>query len=193
MSSWHHDHLAVRHIGDATLLVVKADLTALDVDAVVNAANEHLAHGGGVAMALARAGGPAVQRESDEWVARNGPLAAGQAAVTTAGEMPANHVIHVVGPRYRRGRDNAGLLREAVRAALDAAATSGAQTVALPAISAGIFGYPADEASTVISASCAEWLSEHPGAMDAVVLVGFDRASADLFVDALEHLADDQR
>lgn len=192
MSSWHHDHLAARSVGDATLLVVQADLTALDVDAVVNAANEHLVHGGGVAMALARAGGPAVQRESDEWVRRNGPLPAGQAAVTTAGTMPAQHVIHVVGPRYRKGQDNAGLLRDAVRAALDAAAGSGARTVALPAISAGIFGYPAGEATAEISAACAAWLGEHPGALDAVVLVGFDRASADLFVDALEHVADDR-
>lgn len=193
MSAWHHDNLAMRHIGDATLVVVEADLTALDVAAVVNAANEQLAHGGGVARALAQAGGPAVQRESDEWVRRNGPLQPGHAAVTTAGKMPADHVIHVVGPRYRSGQDNAGLLRDAVRAALDAAAGSGARTVALPAISAGIFGYPAGEATTIITSASADWLSEHDDAMDAVVLVGYDRPSAELFVDALRSLPDDNQ
>ena len=192
MSAWNQDHLAAHRIGRTALLVVEADLTALDADAVVNAANEHLAHGGGVAMALAQAGGPAVQRESDEWVRRNGPLPAGRAAVTTAGAMPARHVIHVVGPRYRADHDNAGLLRDAVRAALDAAADHRARSVALPAISAGIFGYPPAEATAVIAAACAEWIGEHPDAVDAVVLVGYDRTSADHFINAVQRLTGDQ-
>ena len=191
MSTWRHDHLAALHVGDATLLALQADITALDVDAVVNAANEHLQHGGGVAAALARAGGPSVQRESREWVERNGPLRPGQAAVTSAGAMPAGHVVHVVGPRYRAGQDNPGLLRGAVAAALDAAADQGARTVALPAISSGIFGYPPDEATQVVARACADWLAAHPARLEAVLLVGYDRATAGLFSTALQSPAGD--
>jgi O-acetyl-ADP-ribose deacetylase (regulator of RNase III) len=130
-----------------------------------------------------------VQRESDEWVRRNGPLQPGQAVVTTAGAMPADRIVHVVGPRYRNGQDNAALLGDAVRAALDAATGVGARTVALPAISAGIFGYPPEQATAAIARTCAQWLADHPGAVDAVVLVGYDRATADLFAAGIDGLA----
>lgn len=174
-----------RQIGDATLRVRQADITRLAVDAVVNAANERLAHGGGVAAALLRAGGPEVQRESSAWVAEHGPLGAGDAAVTTAGAMPAQMIVHVVGPRYRDGQNNARLLAEAVRAALDAAASAGARSVGLPAISAGIFGYPASDATQVIAGACARWLSQASGTVSDVVLVGFDDHTAALFRTAL--------
>jgi hypothetical protein len=94
-----------------TVVACVGDLTRQDVDVVVNAANEHLQHGGGVAAALARAGGAAVREESDAHVATHGPVEPGSAAVTTAGALPARHIVHVVGPRYRRGQDNAGCSR----------------------------------------------------------------------------------
>lgn len=191
MSTTDSDPLASARIGDTTLAAVEADLTGLDVGAVVNAANEQLAHGGGVAMALARAGGPQVQRESDAWVREHGPLGPGQAAVTTAGDMPAHYVIHVVGPRYRTGQDNAGMLGDAVRAALDAAVDGGVRSVALPAISAGIFGYPPEEATAVIADACAAWLGTHPGTLKTVLLVGYDAATARLFAAALRAATDD--
>jgi putative ATPase len=172
-------------VGGATLRVVAGDLTVQRVDAVVNAANEQLAHGGGVAKALASAGGPAVQRDSDQWVAEHGPVGHGQAAVTTAGEMPAEHLVHVVGPRYRDGQDNERLLRETTAAALDGARQAGARSVALPAISAGVFGYPPDEADRVIAAACADWLAEHEGALDEVRLVGLDERAAAYFTSGL--------
>ncbi|MBW3604182.1 MAG: macro domain-containing protein [Actinobacteria bacterium] len=174
-----------RRIGEATLRVAHADITRLTVDAVVNAANERLAHGGGVAAALARAGGPQVQRDSDAWIAEHGPVAPGQAAVTPAGAMPAQMIVHVVGPRFEEGQDNEALLEQAVRAALDAAADQGASSVALPAISAGIFGFPPAEATRVIAASCAQWLADRPGALREVVLVGFDAETTELFQGAL--------
>src|SRR5665811_566578 len=101
--------------------VVTADITTLNVDAIVNAANEQLAHGGGVAAAIARAGAPTVDDESSAWVSAHGPVSAGETAVTGAGGMPARCVIHVVGPRYRKSQDNANLLSEAVTACLDRA------------------------------------------------------------------------
>lgn len=175
-----------RRIGEATLRVAQADITQMAVDAVVNAANERLAHGGGVAAALSRAGGPQVQDESDAWIAEHGPIGPGQAAVTTAGAMPAAMIVHVVGPRFEEGQDNEALLRQAVRAALDAAADRGASSVALPAISAGIFGYPPDEATRVIAASCAQWLADRRGALREVVLVGFDAETTERFEAALD-------
>ena len=98
-------------IAGTTVSALRADLTLQEVDAVVNAANEYLAHGGGLAAAIVAAGGWEIQEESDRWVAEHGPLSPGVAAVTGAGRMPARMVIHVAGPRYRAGQDNEGLLR----------------------------------------------------------------------------------
>lgn len=177
--------IAHRAVGGATVRVVQGDLTEQRVDAVVNAANERLAHGGGVAAALAGKGGAAVQEESDRWVREHGPVRAGQAAVTTAGDLPAGHLVHVVGPRYRDDQDNAALLRQAVEAALDAAADLGAQALALPAISTGVFGYPRDEATRVIVEACTRWLDRHHGTLTEVRLVGFDEVTAMAFAAAL--------
>lgn len=172
-------------IAGITLMALCADLTRQDADAIVNAANEWLAHGGGLAAAIVRAGGPEIQDESDRWVAAHGPLSPGVAAVTGAGRLPARFVIHVAGPRYREGQDNEGLLRLAVRAALDAAAAQGCRTVALPAISGGIFGYPLGEAAAVIASEGAAWAREHPGSLDEIRLVGFDPAAEEAFAAGL--------
>ncbi len=161
--------------------VVIGDLTRQSVDVIVNAANTHLQHGGGVAAAISRAGGSVVQRESNTWVADHGPLKSGTAAVTSAGAMPARHVVHVAGPIYREGQDNEGLLRAAVGAALDAAHGIGARTVAFPAISAGIYGYPVPAATAVLADQVVNWLRKHPGAIGEVRLVAFERQVADLF------------
>ena len=164
----------------------QADLTRQEVDAVVNAANEYLTHGGGLAAAIVTAGGWEIQEESDRWVAEHGPLSPGVAAVTGGGRMPARMVIHVAGPRYRAGQDNEGLLRTAVRAALDAALERKCRTVAMPAISAGIFGYPLGEAADKIASECVAWAGEHPGALGEIRLVGFNKAAEEAFAAALE-------
>lgn len=166
--------------------VVSGDITTLDVDVVVNAANESLAHGGGVAAAIARAGAPVVNDESAAWVRQHGPIGPGEAAHTGAGSMPARWVVHVVGPRYSEGQDNESMLREAVRAALDRAVELDARSVALPAISAGIFGYPRGEATFVIASEIQTWATEHPDGLERVVLVGFDDATANDFRRAIE-------
>ena len=161
--------------------VVVGDLAQQDVDAVVNAANSHLQHGGGVARALVQAGGAVIQHESDAWVGEHGPLPVGGAAVTTGGAMPARHVIHVAGPIYRRGQDNEGLLRAAVAGALDAAERIGARSMAFPAISAGIYGYPLAAATSILAAEIVTWLARHPDAIDQVRLVALDDGVADHF------------
>lgn len=172
-------------IGTTQLRVELGDITQLAVDVVVNAANDRLVHGGGVAAAISRAGGPAIDTESRAWVDEHGTVAPGTAAVTTAGAMPAELVVHVVGPRYRAGRDNEGLLREAIDAALDAVTVHDQRSVALPAVSAGIFGYPRAAATAVIASEVGRWVRAHPDGLDDVILVGFDQGTADDFRAAL--------
>jgi O-acetyl-ADP-ribose deacetylase (regulator of RNase III) len=157
----------------AKLRVARDDLTTMAVDVVVNAANEDLQHGGGVAAALATAGGPQVQAESDAWVADHGPVGFGAAAVTTAGSMPAGEIVHVVGPRYSGADDDPDHLADAVLAACNTALDRGATSVALPAISCGVFGYPLAEASAVIGATARTWVGAHPDDAIEVILVGY--------------------
>lgn len=163
---------------DTQIIVVAGDLTAQPVDAIVNAANNRLQHGGGVAGAIVRAGGRVIQDESNEWVREHGALSPDAAAVTTAGTMPAEHVVHVAGPIYREGQDNEGLLRSAVAAALDAAVDIGAKSIAFPAISAGIYGYPMSEATAVLADEIVRWTTKLPGTLQEVRLVGFDETVA---------------
>ena len=165
--------------------VVRGDITEQDADVIVNAANEHLAHGGGLAAAMVRAGGSIVQEESDAWVGEHGPVVAGTAAVTGAGAMPAKWIVHVVGPRFRTGRDNAPLLKDAVCAALSASADVGARSVAMPAISSGVFGYPTDGATQIIADACRAWLIANPGNIDEIRLMGFGAETAAAFREAV--------
>jgi putative ATPase len=180
------DIIAHRSVGSSQVFVVQGDLTIQPVDAVVNAANESLAHGGGVAAAIVAVGGRVIQEESDQWVREHGLVKRGQAAVTTGGALQASHVVHVVGPRYREGQDNEELLGEATAAALEGAASVAARSVAFPAISAGIFGYPRAEATQVVAAAIVDWLEEHPDKIDEVRLVGYDAATARDFAAAID-------
>jgi putative ATPase len=166
-------------VGGAMVTVIAGDLTVQDVDAIVNAANDGLQHGGGVAAAIVRAGGSVIQQESDEWIRHNGRVPVGKAAVTSAGAMSAEHVIHVVGPIYRPGQDNEGLLRAAVAGALDAAAGLGVRSIAFPAISAGIYGYPVSEATAVLADEAVRWLARTPASIDEVRLVGYNQEAAE--------------
>lgn len=185
------EEVTIDSVGTANRIeVVVGDLTSQDVGAVVNAANTHLQHGGGVAAALARAGGPQIQAESDDWVRRHGPLSVGVAAVTSAGEMPAEYVIHVAGPIYRVGQDNEGLLRSAVSSALDAAVRIGVTSVAFPAISAGIYGYPTAEATAVLASEVVAWTGSHIGALDTVRLVALDAVMAGHLSNGVEAARD---
>lgn len=172
-------------VGTTVIRAEQGDLTTLQVDAIVNAANERLAHGGGLAGAIVRAGGYVIQEESDAWVLEHGPLTPGTAAVTGPGVLPCRAVVHVAGPVYRDGRDNEGLLRTAVGAALAATAGLEYRSVAMPAISTGIFGYPRDEAAAVIASEAAAWAEEHPNALHLILLVGFTESTVAAFAEGL--------
>ena len=123
--------------------VVRGDLLQEPVEAIVNAANGHLAHGGGVAGIIARAAGPALQEESDRLVRSHGPFETGSAVATTAGKLPFKGVIHAVGPRFGEG-DEGRKLVQALLSAWKCAADRGWGDVSCPAVSSGIFAVPLD-------------------------------------------------
>lgn len=140
--------------------VVRGDITQEEVDAVVNAANEMLRHGGGVAGAMVVEGGYDIQAESDRYVRDHGPVPTGSAAITGAGKLKARHVIHAVGPVWGMGNEEA-LLASAVKSALALADQYGLRSISLPAISTGIFGYPKPLAIPVILQTILQYLDEH--------------------------------
>ena len=166
-------------------VVVKVgDITKEKVDAVVNAANSTLMGGGGVDGAIHRAGGPEILKECKEIRRVQYPdgLPTGQAVITTAGKMSAKHVIHTVGPVYGRGgKDKAELLAACYRNSLSLAAERGLKTIAFPAISTGIYGYPLDEAARVSSAAIENFLKTKTSIRE-VRLVFFSPSDADAFL-----------
>jgi glutamate racemase len=185
------DAASAIRVGETTIVAVAGDLTLMDVDAIVNAANNELTHGGGIALAIARAGGPVIDEESAEWIDTYGPLKPGVAAITSAGLMPTKYVIHVAGPIYADGQDNEALLGAAVLAALDLADEIEAHTMAIPAVSAGIYGYPSDDATSIIAESVAVYTSTDETSLRAVRLVGYDTTMASRFATAIAILLDE--
>jgi O-acetyl-ADP-ribose deacetylase (regulator of RNase III) len=148
---------------------VRGDITRVEVDAIVNAANAHLAGGGGVDGAIHRAGGPSIL----EACRAIGGCPTGSAVATRAGNLKARWVFHAVGPRYAGRERDAGQLASCHRACLDLALEKQCRTIAFPAISTGAYGYPAAEASVVAIGAVREWLEAHPGALDRVLFVLF--------------------
>lgn len=172
--------------GNATLEIQQGDLTALAVDAIVNAANRHLAHGGGVAGAIARRGGPTLQAESDAYVARHGPVPTGEAVLTGGGRLPARFVIHTVGPVWRE-HDPAEadrLLCRCVERSLALARDKGLRTVALPAISTGIYGFPVERAAPLLLRTAAGNLS----GLERVIFCLYDEPTYRVFAEAFRKL-----
>jgi len=171
-------------INHTTLQLIQADITELTTDAIVNAANEHLAHGGGVAGVISRKGGPAIQRESNEWVRQHGPVRTGSAAITSGGRLKARHVIHAVGPIYDGTPRSAELLASAVRAALQMADDHRLRSIALPAISTGIFGYPMEEAARVMVQAAVGYLRGKTG-LERMIFCLYGQRAFDVFVREL--------
>jgi O-acetyl-ADP-ribose deacetylase len=160
------------------------DITKEDTDAIVNAANGTLLGGGGVDGAIHRAGGKAILEECRQIRRERYPdgLPTGQAVITTAGNLPAKHVIHTVGPVYRRGgREQAELLAACYRNSLALAASNGLTTIAFPAISTGVYGYPQDEAANVAARAIEEFLGAESGIQE-IRLIFFARGDAEAFL-----------
>ncbi|GBC78501.1 O-acetyl-ADP-ribose deacetylase [bacterium HR08] len=170
--------------------LVQGDITEERVDAIVNAANSHLQHGGGVAAAIVRKGGAVIQQESEAWVRQHGPVPTGRAAITSAGALPCRAVIHAVGPIWRGG--HAGeeeQLRSAALSSFALASDRGFVSLALPAISAGIFGFPADRCAAILLTAARDFLREHPeSSLREIRFVLFDPPTLEAFLQAFHRI-----
>jgi O-acetyl-ADP-ribose deacetylase (regulator of RNase III) len=148
----------------------RGDITAMPVDAIVNAANSALAGGGGVDGAIHRAAGPELKAAS----LAQAPCPTGEARITPGFRLPARFVVHTVGPVWSGGgHEEAVLLARCYRRSLDLAAEAGARSIAFPAISTGVYGYPREAAARVAVDAVRGWVAAHPDAFDRVVLVAF--------------------
>lgn len=141
-------------IKDSVIRIIKGDLTESDADAIVNAANSFLKHGGGVAGAIVRKGGSIIQEESD----RIGFCPVGSAVITSGGKLKARYVIHTVGPRWGEG-DEENKLRNAIKSTLSLAEEKGLKSISMPAISAGIFGFPKDKCAEILTEEITKFIN----------------------------------
>jgi O-acetyl-ADP-ribose deacetylase (regulator of RNase III) len=160
------------------LEVVDADVTKLEVDAITNAANTELKHGGGVAAAIARAGGPEVQRESHE----KAPIGLGEAVETTAGNMPARYVIHAATMELG-GPTSADIIERATRSTLRKADELGCRSLALVAFGTGVGGFPLDEAARLMVGAVR---GHEPRSLERVVFAVHGDAAAQAFRAAVQ-------
>ena len=171
-------------LGDTVLRLVLGDITNQNVDAVVNAANTHLAGGGGVDGAIHRAGGAEVMAECR----KIGGCPTGQAVITMGGNLPAKNVIHTVGPIYERQSNSAEPLSSCYANSLRLAREHGLRSLAFPSISTGVYGYPVDEAAEVALGTIIREINEHPEAFDDVRMVLFSKDDLDVYSAVLDKL-----
>ena len=177
------ERIAAR-VGRVPIELTQGDITQVEADAIVNAANSSLLGGGGVDGAIHRAGGPAILEESR----RLGGCETGDAKATTAGNLPARMVIHAVGPVWQGGEQGEDdLLASAHRRSLEVAAEAGARTVAFPAISTGVYRFPVDRAARIAIGTTADYLAGNPE-LERVTFVLFSDDHLRAFEQALEEL-----
>ncbi len=175
-----------RQIGKKILRLVQGDITQRDVDVIVNAANSHLQHGGGVAGAIVKKGGRTIQDESD----RIGYTPVGTAVMTGAGKLSARFVIHAVGPRMGEG-DEDTKLKNAVRNSLLLASQKRLSSISIPAISSGIFGFPKDRCASILVGEAASYLRDNPeGSLALIEFCIYDDLTLGHFRKEFDRLAD---
>jgi O-acetyl-ADP-ribose deacetylase (regulator of RNase III) len=174
-------------INQSTIELIRGDIVDQDVDAIVNAANSSLLGGGGVDGAIHRAAGPELLAECRTL----GRCPTGEARITRGYRLKARHVIHAVGPVYQRRDQDAELLASAYRSSLRLASENGVRTIAFPAISTGIYGYPLDQAAPIALRAVRDYLEQHPEIelvrfvlWDAAALGAYERAAGDVFRSA---------
>jgi O-acetyl-ADP-ribose deacetylase (regulator of RNase III) len=171
-----------RKINNTIIELVEGDITELDTDAIVNAANDRLILGGGVAGAISRKGGPAIQKECN----KIGGCPVGQAAITTGGNLKAKYIIHAVGPRMGEGDEDAKL-RSATLSCLKIADENKLKSIAFPAVSTGIFAYPIDKCAQIMLSETADYLKGQTS-LQKIIFCLFDDEAYNIFETALREL-----
>ena len=168
-----------KKFGKTVIELIEGDITELETDAIVNAANSQLAHGGGVAGAIVKKGGTIIQEESDTWVFARGEVPVGSTAITSGGRLPARYVIHAVGPKMGEGGEDDKLMM-ATLSGLEMADRHGLKSIAFPAISTGIFGYPVDRCAQIMLSTVVEYIQEET-ALEKVVFCLFGKEAFEIF------------
>jgi O-acetyl-ADP-ribose deacetylase (regulator of RNase III) len=177
-------------IGECRLDLEVGDITLQEVDAIVNAANQHLAGGGGVDGAIHRRGGPEIMADTRRRYPKGCPT--GSAVISMGGKLGARFVIHAVGPRWSDGKHGEpDLLRTAYLKSLELAAQQDCRSIALPALSTGAYGYPMGAASKVALTAAIEFLKSKPGVLKQVKFVLFDEGTYQVFARTLQELLPD--
>ncbi|NWF75776.1 MAG: macro domain-containing protein [Nitrospirae bacterium] len=178
--------ISEKKIEGKLLRLVLGDITERDVDAIVNAANSYLQHGGGVAGAIVKKGGHIIQEESD----RIGFVPVGNAAITSAGRLPAKYVIHAVGPRMGEG-DEDNKLKEAIINSLQLADKKGIKSISMPAISSGIFGFPKDRCAMILVRTALDYIRKNPrSCLTLIEFCIFDEVTAKYFKSEFDKIID---
>ena len=166
--------------------VIEGDITQIDTEAIVNAANSYLQHGGGVAGAIVRAGGEIIQKESNEIVRKRGPLKAGEAVITSGGNLKAKYVIHTVGPVWGEGNEEEKLKR-AIISVMEIAKNYKLKSISVPAVSCGIFGFPKEKGTKIIVEVVKDFIENKENSLDEVWLIGLGFDIPELFKRVLEN------
>ncbi len=174
-------------IGTRKISLLQGDLTDLATDAIVNAANAGLQLGGGVAGAIRMKGGPTIQEECN----RIGPIKVGEAAVTGGGNLKAAWVIHAVGPFYGEGNEDEKL-RNATLNSLRRATGKSLKSIAFPAISTGIFGFPKDRCARIMLDAIADFLKNQPTSLEQVIICLWSKEDLELFEKTLGAVSSEQ-
>jgi O-acetyl-ADP-ribose deacetylase (regulator of RNase III) len=175
-------------VNKTKLILLQDDITRQETDAIVNAANSGLMGGGGVDGAIHRAGGRAILEDCKKIVVERGRLPAGQAVITTGGNLKARHVIHTVGPVWQEGkRGEPETLASAYRESLKLAVENNLKSVSFPSISTGVYSYPLPEASQIALGAVIDFLRRDTS-LEEVVFVLFDSVTFTAYSQALEEL-----
>ncbi len=171
-----------------TFQIMQGDITIEEVDAIVNAANEDLQHGGGVAWAISKKGGDVIQKESDNWIRKHGQVSHALPAWTSGGSLPAKYIIHAVGPVWGETSDDDKNLSDAVTGSLKVADELKCKSISMPAISTGIFGFPKDRAAGIIFKSIEDYFVENKNSeIGQVRIILFDDASVQVFLQVWQN------
>jgi putative ATPase len=174
--------------GGTVLQLVQGDITTEQVEAIVNPANDHLVHGGGLAGVISRKGGPRIQQESYQWVKMHGPVTHDKPAYTSAGDLPFRYIIHVVGPVWGSG-DEDRKLAAAIHGSLSLATELKLKSLAIPAVSTGIFDFPVNRAARVTLQAIQDYFSTNThSSLKLVRMVVFDDKAVTAFRDAWKNL-----
>jgi O-acetyl-ADP-ribose deacetylase (regulator of RNase III) len=177
-------------IGETLIEIIKGDITELDVDCIVNAANSMLKMGGGVAGAIRRKGGQKIQEECDDIISKRGPIPVGEAAITSGGNLKAKYVIHAVGPIYGEGNE-VEKLKNATLNSLKLAEKHDISSIAFPAISTGYFGLPKDKCAEAMIPAVLSYAKEGTR-LKRIIFCLYDDETFNIFKDHLERFKGSQ-